>query len=81
MKRRKSGQPWLVKISTLDIGNSIPLLGETVWVESTLDPTVLLEGLVVREARKILVHLDEAEPGENIVVTRDRLWVLENLVY
>lgn len=73
----------LVKLTSLpkQIAEGIPLLGETVFVESSLDQEVLMEGLVIKEARQLLVHLDQAEQGENIVVTRNQLWIREAVVY
>jgi len=73
----------LVKLTNLpkQIAEGIPLLGETVFVESSLDQEVLMEGLVIKEARQLLVHLDHTEQGENIVVTRNQLWIREELVY
>jgi hypothetical protein len=73
----------LVKLTSLpkQIAEGIPLLGETVFVESSIDHEVLMEGLVIKEARQLLVHLDQAEQGENIVVTRNQLWIREAIVY
>lgn len=73
----------LVKLTSLpkQIAEGIPLLGETVWVESSIDPEVLMEGLVIKEARQLLVSLDHSNKDENIVVTRNQLWIREAIVY
>lgn len=73
----------LVKLTSLpkQIAEGLPLLGETVWVESSLNSEVLMEGLVIKEARQLLVHLDHTEQGENIVVTRNQIWIREAVVY
>jgi len=72
-----------VKLTSLpkQIAEGIPLLGEPVFVESSLDQEVLMEGLVIKEARQLLVHLDHTEQDENIVVTRNQLWIREAMVY
>lgn len=77
-KANKSSFNTKIKLTSLNkqLANNIELLGETVWVESSFDNSMLLEGLVTREARKLLVKLDDVD--EPTVVTREQLWISQS---
>lgn len=79
-KANKSSFNTKIKLTSLNkqLANNIELLGETVWVESSFDNSMLLEGLVIREARKLLVKLYDVD--EPIVGTREQLWISQRML-